>query len=253
MGRITDTVKVLLIVNILFYVGSMAIGEEAYRLFALWFPQSDNFQVWQLVTHMFMHSREMFTHIMFNMFMLYMFGSNLENAIGKNKFIFLYFSAGLGAAGLQILFTYWQYVPALNAHLEAGVPMEQIRQLFERLKTSETFYPFQNVDIEATRQLLRAYGTPMVGASGAISGVLVAFAVVFPNLPLYLMFIPVPIKAKYLVGGYFLLDLYGGITGNAIIGPSNVAHWAHVGGGIIGFITMWYWKKNSFNKNRWDR
>jgi len=91
----------------------------------------------------------------------------------------------------------------------------------------------------------------MVGASGAIFGVVVAFAVLYPNLPLMLMFIPVPIKAKYLIGGYVLMDLYAAITGNNIIGPANTANWAHLGGALIGFIIIWYWKKNSFNNKRW--
>ena len=93
---------------------------------------------------------------------------------------------------------------------------------------------------------------PMVGASGAIFGVMAAFAVIYPNLPLYIMFIPIPIKAKYLIGGYFLLNVYSAVTGNTLLGPSNTAYWAHIGGAVIGFITMWYWKKNQFNQNRWN-
>ena len=252
MGRISDTVKVLLIINVIFYVGSLAIGDRAYELFALWFPGNEHFKIWQLVTHMFMHSSASFTHILFNMFMLYMFGSHLENSIGQSKFIFLYFSAGLGAAALQIAFNYFEYLPALEAHQNAGIPMDQLRVMLQNAEQTGSFYQYQAIDPEITRNLVESYVSRMVGASGAIAGVLMAFAVVYPNLPLYLMFIPVPIKAKYLVGAYFLIDLYSGITGNSFMGPSNVAHWAHIGGGIIGFLTMYYWKRNSFNKNRWD-
>ena len=91
----------------------------------------------------------------------------------------------------------------------------------------------------------------MVGASGAVFGLLAAFAVMYPNMPLYLFFIPVPIKAKYLIGAYFVYSLYAAISGNPRAGPANIAHWAHIGGAIFGFIMMWYWKKNSFNDRRW--
>ncbi|WP_103070249.1 rhomboid family intramembrane serine protease [Aquimarina sediminis] len=249
MGRITDTVKGLLIVNIIFFVGSLTLGNTALNLFALWFPKNDNFQIWQIVTHMFMHGDA--GHIFFNMFALYMFGSHLENSIGQKKFLFIYFSAGLGAVGFQLLFTYFQFQPGYQAFIDAGISNEQILDLFRGTSNLN----LSNYDINASEKTIEnfknAYHTPMVGASGAIFGVLAAFAVLYPNLPLYIMFIPVPIKAKYLIGGYFLLDLYSGITGQALLGPANVAHWAHIGGAVIGFITMWYWKKNSFNNRRW--
>ena len=92
----------------------------------------------------------------------------------------------------------------------------------------------------------------MVGASGAIFGVLAAFALVYPNMPLYFIFVPIPIKAKYLIGGYFLINLYSAVTGSTILGPSNTAYWAHIGGAVVGFLIMWYWKRNSFNQNRWN-
>lgn len=250
MGRITETVKVLLIINVIFFVGSLTLGDAAYNLFALWFPKNGNFQIWQIITHMFMHGDA--GHIFFNMFALYMFGSHLENSIGKQKFLFLYFSAGLGAVGFQLMFTYFQFQPAYQAYIDAGFSSQEIVELLKEVSSSGQYKIYQSIPKEVTTTLIKSYMTPMVGASGAIFGVLAAFAVIYPNLPLYLMFIPVPIKAKYLIGGYFLFDLYSGITGNALLGPSNVAHWAHIGGAVIGFITMWYWKKNSFNKNRWN-
>ncbi|UZO79447.1 rhomboid family intramembrane serine protease [Aquimarina sp. ERC-38] len=250
MGRITDTVKTLLIINIIFFVGSFGLGDAAIQWFALWFPKNDNFQIWQIITHMFMHGDT--THIFFNMFMLYMFGSHLEQSIGQQKFLFLYFSAGLGAAGLQILFTYLQFYPAYQVYIEAGFTPVEITTFIEEAIQTGQFQIHPTIDKEVTQNMIRAFSIPMVGASGAISGVIMAFAVLYPNLPLYLLFIPVPIKAKYLIGVYFLIDLYGGITGNSILGPSNVAHWAHVGGAVIGFLTMYYWKKNSFNHNRWN-
>jgi len=250
MGRITDTVKALLIINIIFFVGSLSLGWFGTQYLALWFPKNENFQIWQIITHMFMHGSP--GHLFFNMFALYMFGSHLETSIGQKKFLFVYFFSGLGAVGFQILFTYYQYFPVLNEHLNLGIPMESIIDLFQKTNNNNLYYSYANVPVETTAKLIDAYRTPMVGASGAIFGILAGFAVLFPNLPLYMMFIPIPIKAKYLIGGYFLLDLYGGITGKAILGPSNVAHWAHIGGAVIGFITLMYWKKNSFNQNRWN-
>ncbi|TSE08631.1 rhomboid family intramembrane serine protease [Aquimarina algiphila] len=249
MGRITDTVKGLLIVNVIFFVGSLTLGDKAFELFALWFPKNDYFQVWQIITHMFMHGGA--GHIFFNMFALYMFGSHLESSIGQKKFLFIYFFSGLGAAGFQILFTYFEFSPGYQAYLSAGFSPSEVNDFIQSTIASGQYRVDPNIPQEVTEKMIGAYVTPMVGASGAIFGVLAAFAVLYPNLPLYIMFIPVPIKAKYLIGGYFLFDLYSGITGQAILGPSNVAHWAHIGGAVIGFITMWYWKKNSFNDRRW--
>jgi membrane associated rhomboid family serine protease len=250
MGNLTDTVKTLLIANILFFVGTLFLGDYAYQLFALWFPKNANFGIWQIITHMFMHGDE--THIFFNMFALFMFGSVLEKSIGQSKFIFIYLSAGLGAAGLQVLFSYIGYSNAYNALIEQGIPAEEITNLLERAAQTGKYYGFSGVDSEITMGLINNYLTPMVGASGAIFGVLAAFALIYPNLPLYFIFVPIPIKAKYLIGGYFLINLYSAVTGSTILGPSNTAYWAHIGGAVVGFIIMWYWKKNSFNQNRWN-
>lgn len=249
MGRISETVKVLLIINILFFVGTISLGSQAYELFALHYPANDKFEYWQLVTHMFMHGGT--THIFMNMFMLYMFGSHLEHSIGRQKFLFLYFSAGFGAAGLQLLFLYFGYQDAYQTYLNAGASPQQIQETLTMISQSGRYYPIEGVSSEVTAKLYSNFESKMVGASGAVFGVLAAFAVLYPNLPLYLFFIPIPIKAKYLIGAYFVFDLYSAITGVNVIGPSNVAHWAHIGGAILGFIMMWYWKKNSFNQNRW--
>jgi len=241
MGRITETVKTLLIINIVLLKSK---GINADALFALWFPKHPNFRIWQLITHMFMHGGS--THIFFNMFALYMFGSHIENALGQTNFLFLYFSAGLGAAGLQILSSYYNYYP-INDLITQGIDVNELHALFIEKYNLRQLYTLR----EPYQSIARAFNIHMVGASGAIFGVVVAFAVLYPNLPLMIMFIPVPIKAKYLVGAYVLLDLFAALTGYNIIGPANTAHWAHIGGAIVGFITIWYWKKNSFNNKRW--
>lgn len=256
MARITDTVKSLLIANVLFFLGSQLVGDQAYQYFALWFPKNGNFQIWQILTHMFMHAG--LAHILFNMFALYMFGSLLERAIGQKRFLFLYFSAGLGAAALQLIFSYYNYHAGFQELLDAGMTPDKITTLInDAYSQSLHSNSYQvnvpaNIDKDAINSMIGAYMTPMVGASGAIFGVLAAFAIIYPNLPLYLFLIPIPIKAKYLIWGYFFLEVFSGITNIGIFGPSNTAHWAHVGGAVIGFITMWYWKRNQFNQNRWS-
>lgn len=251
MGRMTDTVKTLIIINVIFFVGSGFLSAGfADGLFALWFPKHPNFKFWQLLTHMFMHGG--LTHILFNMFALYMFGSNIENALGQQRFLFLYFSAGFGAAALQLVSSYYEFLPAYQQFVGIGWNDSQITNYLIEALNKGQFSLIEGVSEDSIRSMITAFNTPMVGASGAIFGVVVAFAVLYPNLPLMLLFIPVPIKAKYLIGGYVALDLYAAITGNNIIGPANTANWAHLGGALIGFIIIWYWKKHSFNDKRWN-
>ncbi|MBS3739479.1 rhomboid family intramembrane serine protease [Mesohalobacter halotolerans] len=249
MNRLTDTVKTLLIANVMFYLGSQFLGDAAYKLFALWYPGNPNFEYWQLITHMFMHGG--LTHILFNMFALYIFGSVLEMYVGQQRFLFLYFSAGLGAAGLQILFSYFGFKEAYQYYIDAGVTPSQIQDILESVIETGQYRDY-GISNEISNQLISNYVTPMVGASGAIFGVLAAFAVIYPNMPLYIIFIPIPIKAKYLIGGYFALNVISAVTGSSLAGPSNTAYWAHIGGAVIGFFTMWVWKKNQFNQNRWN-
>lgn len=205
---ITPTVKQLLIINVLFFIGSQYIGDMAYNYFALFSFESPNFKIYQLLTHMFMHGS--ISHIAFNMFALYSFGSTLEQFWGSKKFLFFYISCGLGA----------------------GIINNLVNQYF-----------------------LNDITTVAVGASGAIYGLLVAFAFMFPSAELAMMFIPVPIKAKYFVPGIIAVDLFLGLKGSSIFGSggTGVAHFAHIGGALIGFAIMWYWKQNQFDKNRWDK
>lgn len=247
MGRITETVKVLIIVNVLFFVGTLALGENAYRLFSLWFMENDNFRFWQFLTHMFMHGGVM--HILFNMYALWAFGSPIEQALGQNKFIFFYFSAGLGAAVIHTLANYYHFETGYSKLIEAGMDPASIQELLNT--GSYNTAVLKSVSSDMLENFYAAYNSPAVGASGAIYGVLVAFGMLFPNVELFLLFVPVPIKAKYFIPGLIALDLFSGITGFSIFGGS-IAHFAHVGGALFGFIMIWYWKKNRFNQNRWD-
>lgn len=247
MGRITETVKILLIINIIFFVGSQFLGDQAYQLFALWFFENENFQVWQVITHMFMHGG--LTHILFNMYALWAFGGPIEQMLGQKKFLFFYFSAGLGAAFLHTLVNYFEFQTGYNALLDAGMNMGDVESMLRTGQYSTGI--LESVSKETLQDLYMSYNTPAVGASGAIYGILVAFGMMFPNVELFLLFVPVPIKAKFFIPAIIALDLFSGITGYSIFG-GGIAHFAHVGGALFGFIMMWYWKKNQFNKNRWD-
>lgn len=247
MRNVTETVKQLIIINILFFVGTLALGDPAYKMLSMYFPENQNFQVWQPLSHMFMHGGLM--HIFFNMFALYSFGSALENIWGSQKFLFFYISCGLGAALLHTGINYYYYQDGLNILMEQGFSKTEILAVLNG-KGSDQIVPILNSP--GFQNFVSAYFGTVVGASGAIYGVIVAFAFMFPNAELALMFIPVPIKAKYFVPGLVLVDLYLGISGKSIFGGGGIAHFAHVGGALFGFIIMWYWKKNQFNSNRWN-
>jgi membrane associated rhomboid family serine protease len=246
MNNMTDTVKQLLILNILFFVGSYFVP-QATDLLALHYFESAKFQLWQPISHMFMHGNLM--HIFFNMFALVSFGSALEHFWGPKKFLFFYFSCGIGAALIHTGVNYYYFHDALNTLMANGF---QKAEIFKILNEGKFMTSWQTVLSPSTFDAMIGAFTPTVGASGAIYGLLVAFAFMFPNAELALLFIPVPIKAKYFVPGIVLLDLFSGVTGYSIFG-GGIAHFAHVGGAAVGFLMMWYWKKNQFNQNRWDR
>lgn len=248
----TETVKQLLIINIIFYIGSQFVS-AAYPLFSLYFPENPNFRFWQPITSMFMHApMPNLMHIVFNMFALVSFGSALEHFWGGKKFLFFYISCGLGAALLHVGFSYYEYNSALSALQEAKIPTDVINMIAKEGKYNQTITDL--VPLSTLEQLFFSFNTPSVGASGAIYGLLTAFAFMFPNAELALLFIPVPIKAKYFVPGLIFLDLFLGFKGSSIFGSggTGIAHFAHVGGAITGFIMMWYWKNNSFNNRRWN-
>jgi membrane associated rhomboid family serine protease len=250
MRNVTETVKQLIIINVLFFIGTQVVGDVAYKMLAMFFPENSNFQLWQPITHIFMHGG--FMHIFFNMFALYSFGSALESIWGSQKFLFFYISCGLGAALLHTGINYYYFNDAINALAENGFSKTDVVQLLNKGMINTQWQ--EVLTVSQYQNFTSAYMGTVVGASGAIYGVIVAFAYMFPNAELALMFIPVPIKAKYFVPGLVLVDLYLGVSGRSIFGSggTGIAHFAHVGGALFGFLIMWYWKKNQFNSNRWD-
>lgn len=248
MMQITPVVKQLLIINVIFFIGAQIVGPETYTYLAMFFFENPNFQYWQPISHMFMHGGIM--HIAFNMFALYSFGSTLEYYWGGEKFLFFYISCGLGAALLHTGVNYYFFTEGFDVLMKSGISEPEIQAF---LSSGNINYNPAVIDKSILESMFSAYNTPVVGASGAIYGLLVAFAFMAPNAELALMFIPVPIKAKYFVPGLLLIDLFLGVSGNSIFGGgTGIAHFAHIGGALVGFLMMWYWKKNDMNKHRWN-
>jgi len=239
MGNTPRVIIHLLIINVIFFFGTQVSGTISKDFLALHYFQNDKFIISQLFTHLFMHGNNI--HLFFNMFNLWMFGSALASIWGTNKFLFFYISSGLGAAIVQMTATYLNIEPFISSLADAGMSNEQIMEVLRGPVYNEAISDFQ---------------APMVGASGAIYGVLVAFAYTFPNSKLMLLLPPIPVKAKYLIPIIILGDFYFGFTSASIgqmIGANvRIAHFAHIGGALTGFLMMWYWKRNQFNKNRWN-
>ncbi len=246
--RISETVKHLLIINVIMFIGTVAIGEGVlfYDWFAMHFPKNEAFKPWQIITHMFMHGSPM--HLFFNMFALWMFGSPVEQALGSKRFLFIYFSAGLGAVAMQVGYYYFQYLPTYDSLLGSGLSSDQIIQM---LSTNKVIEGTSQAQFSQLQHIFPIFNASMVGASGCLMGIMAAFGMMNPNAELMLIFLPIPIKAKYFIPGIIALDLISGISGQSIFGYGNIAHFAHVGGAVTGFLIMWYWKKTQFNRNRW--
>jgi len=239
MGRITETVKHLIIINIiLFIVPQLAPNLGLQNMLSLHFPENPQFGFWQYATHMFMHGG--FSHILFNMYGLWAFGTPLEQMWGRNKFLFFYFSAGLGAGAIYTLVNYFQLNSGIQELISLGIPQSEILSLMD---------PSKQYSNEILQSVNEIYNTRALGASGAIYGILVAFGLSFPNSKLALIFLPVPVAAKYFIPALIALDLFSGVTGFSLFG-GGIAHFAHVGGALIGFIIAWYWKQNQFK--RWN-
>ena len=229
LGSIPAVTRNLLIINLLVWFAQNTlprIGIDVESFLALHYWQASDFNPVQLISYMFLHGD--FSHIFFNMFSLWMFGRILEQVMGQKRFLFYYISCGLGAAVIQeLVWTFsWRadFIPAL-ANLNQ-VSITYMSQLVDQALAAGEELPFLN-------QMLT------IGASGGVFGILLAFGMLFPNMPLYLMFIPVPIKAKWMVIGYGLIELLFGVSGIM----NSVAHFAHLGGMLFGFIVLMYWKK----------
>lgn len=227
-------VKNLLIINGLFYLGMMSIqgtfGVDITHWLGLYFPGSDHFLPVQLITHMFMHGS--LGHIGSNMLMLWFLGSAMENYWGAKRFLIYYLLTGLGASVLQLAVNAWEYYGVMH---QIGISD------FSQITNSLINRLYNQGNVHAAQSLYRLQNVPMVGASGAVFGVLLAFGMTFPNQYIYLNFF-FPIKAKYFVIGYGLLELYNGVSNS----HSGIAHFAHLGGMLFGYILIKKWQKERY-------
>lgn len=236
--RAPEVVKNLIILNVLFLLATYAfsrLGINLTDILGMFYFQSANFRPWTIITHFFMHGG--LTHLFFNMFGLWMFGSRLEQIWGPRRFLLFYFLTAFGAFLIHFFVVYLRIqsvLPELDA-TSAQMVIESGRELL----LSGRNYSDPNL---ATFN--RLINVPVVGASGALFGILAAFAMYFPNTELLLLFFPVPIKAKYFVLLYAGFELFSGITQ---FDGDSIAHFAHLGGALMGFIIVKYWNKNNRN------
>jgi len=227
-SNLTPVVKNLLIINVIFFVASFLLRNvfDMDRWLAVYYFNSPNFKLWQIISYMFMHGNLM--HILFNMLALFFFGPILEYSVGPKRFLNLYFICGIGAIILQWI------VQAIQVRgITGGI-------IISHPELDSSYMAFG----QAAQQLYGIYNTPVVGASGAIFGLLVAFAMLYPNMEMMILFLPVPIKAKYIVPGYILIEIWSGIGQRS---GDNVAHFAHIGGALFGFLVVKFWRLNRPN------
>ena len=220
LASLPPVTKNLIIINVIVFLATLVNEDFMIGTFALFYPTSQYFHWWQVVTHMFMHGG--FWHIFFNMYTLLIFGSVVERYIGPKKFLLFYFVCGLGAVALHFGVEYWQ----MQSYMEgAALGNATALQRIEAIKF-----------------------TPTVGASGAIYGVLMGYAMIFPESKMTLLFPPVTLSAKWMVVVFAAIELFTGVTGVA----SGIAHFAHLGGMLIGWLLILWWRKRGilFDQNR---
>jgi len=260
MNAIPPVVKNLIIINVLLLLATWVMqlqGIDLVEYLGMYYPGSEKFRLHQVITHMFMHGGLM--HLFFNMFALWMFGRVLESVWGSRRFLIYYFVTGLGAVALHTFVMHLE-ISSIQSSVEAfrNTPSPELLDQFVNKNLpnasaqvrdfimswynnpSDTRMASEGISL-VERILLLKMDIPTVGASGAVFGVLLAFGVLFPNTQLMLLFPPIPIKAKYFVIAYGLIELYLGFSRPG----SNVAHFAHLGGMLFGYLLIKYWNKTT--------
>lgn len=232
-GMLPPVTKNLLIINVIIWLALQFFPASTVQKFmdicALHYVDSPNFNIAQLFTYMFVQYD--FFHLFFNMFALYMFGMIIERTVGPKRFLFYYVSCGVGAAVIQLV-VFAVMISVYAQSLPLGLSVSDIMAMHVPHGMAPA-----NPDVFRVWSLINV---EVIGASGAVFGILLAFGFMFPKAPLYFFFIPVPIQARWMVLGYGVLELLQGLGNNP---GDNVAHFAHLGGMLIGFIILIYWKK----------
>lgn len=242
-NNIPPITRNLIIINIVVFIASFLVP-QLDEIFVAYYPFSPNFKSWQIITHMFMHGS--FMHILFNMFTLFSFGPILEQSLGDKKYLILYFLSGLGAF---FLFNLWNFVEVQKIISDMNAIGLNPSEIFTKADIKYT----GDLEISATtasgqelsQNLYMALRTRMVGASGAIFGVIAAFATLYPDAKIGILFIPIPVKVKYVLPVIVIGSIYLGVSGNG----GGIAHLAHVGGAIVGFILARIWRKHLYRFN----
>ena len=242
MKQLPEVTKNLLIINALVFLASY-VAEARYNvdingLLGLHYFSSEKFHPYQFFTYMFMHST--FEHLFFNMFAVWMFGRVLENVWGGGRFLFYYLVCGVGAGLVQEAAQYFEFMPLMN-NLKAlsALPSSEMVPIDGVTHTAAQWITMHKAVLDIST----------VGASGAVYGILLAFGMLFPNQQLFIIPIPVPIKAKWLIIGYFALELVLALIAKG----DGVAHIAHLGGMIFGFLLILYWRKHTPNNGYFGR
>lgn len=240
LGNMPPVVKNLLILNIVMYIITVIGEQQGIRMTYLlggYVFGSPFFEPYQMVSHFFMHGG--LFHIFFNMFALVIFGSALEQVWGPKRFFIFYVVTALGAFVLHQVVGYMEFKQIENEIIGAGYDIFEVKKQIADLHVQGMIF---------TEPLLRDYqisiGVPVVGASGAVYGLLAAFAYLFPNTQLMLLFPPIPVKAKWLVLFLVGIALYNSVRSQP---GDNIAHLAHLGGALVGFIIVLIWKKDKRN------
>lgn len=234
-NNIPPVTKNILLLNVVLFFATMMLagqGVDLYQYLSGRYFNSALFQPYQIVTHMFMHGSIM--HIFFNMFALVIFGGHLERVWGPKRFFIFYIATGLGAFVLYNGIGVWEI-------MQLKEEIEMLGGNITRINAEITNY---NNPPQTIVDVYKLYNnSSLVGASGAVFGLLAAFAILFPNTELMLLFPPIPIKAKYLIGGYIAYEVYNSIYNSG----DTIAHLAHVGGAVVGAIMVLYWRKKGQN------
>ncbi len=228
----------LIIINVLFWLTQIVLGKNGIDItdyLGLHYFKSDFFYPHQVITYMFLHDTSDITHLLFNMFAVFMFGRTLEMIWGGKKYLLYYILTGMGAALFNILIVYFR-IHSLGSELSPEMLSEVYKNGAGLISTG------QNYADPVLGEFNGLINQTMIGASGAVFGILVAFGMLFPNVELMLMFLPIPIKAKYFVVIYGVIELFLGVWNRT---GDNVAHFAHLGGLLTGFLLVLFWRKNN--------
>ena len=234
MRNIPIVTKNLLIINIVAYLATMMMeagGVDLNSMLGLHFFMASEFQLWQLVTYMFLHAG--FTHILFNMFALWMFGCALERAWGARNFLIYYMVCGIGAGMLQEIATGVEYY-----FVAASLSQEGINEVM--LNGADVLNQMMNYTNSGLANLNLILNSSTVGASGAVYGILLGYGVMYPNQLMYIFPFPFPVKTKYMVVGYAAIELVLALANSQ---SDHVAHVAHLGGMLFGLLLIMYWKR----------